>query len=352
MSARGCDAYSPIRKPSGDELQVTVFGSRTGESVVAHLGHDRWIVVDSFMDGAVPVAQRWLEKLEVPRTSVRAIFLTHFHADHFRGIRELADSYTDAMIYIPGVLAAADWRNLFASAARARTNKLNDSELRKASAILLDIPDERIGLLGRNQILPIIGDAVRTVGPAPTFGRLTGLGILEHPSAALDLSSDAINLTSTVLFVRVGAANALLGADMNAHADHGWPAILRELGDLQEPLNIGLLKVPHHGSKHAHDAGLIGRLAAESTAIITPNVNGRLPDEEMLVRFRDAKVESHKVYITSLPRRNRSPDPAIATKVDSPIGRVTATARIDTGVWSVDCSSVAQDATATIRAEV
>src|SRR5262249_14986688 len=36
--------------PAADELEVTVFGPGFGECIVAHLGHDRWIVIDSCID--------------------------------------------------------------------------------------------------------------------------------------------------------------------------------------------------------------------------------------------------------------------------------------------------------------
>jgi hypothetical protein len=45
--------------PAPEELEVTVFGPGFGESVIVHLGHNRWIVFDS-CSTLIPKNQRRL----------------------------------------------------------------------------------------------------------------------------------------------------------------------------------------------------------------------------------------------------------------------------------------------------
>lgn len=52
-------------KPAKDELEVTLLGPGTGESVVIHVGDDRWVIVDSYEDEGLPAARRYLDDINV-----------------------------------------------------------------------------------------------------------------------------------------------------------------------------------------------------------------------------------------------------------------------------------------------
>ena len=50
--------------PSEDEVEITLLGPGYGESIVVHIGHGRWIVVDSCInDAGEPQALEYLQAI-------------------------------------------------------------------------------------------------------------------------------------------------------------------------------------------------------------------------------------------------------------------------------------------------
>jgi hypothetical protein len=52
-------------RPEADELEITLLGPGTGESVVLHLGDNRWMIVDSFEEDGLPAARSYLDGIQV-----------------------------------------------------------------------------------------------------------------------------------------------------------------------------------------------------------------------------------------------------------------------------------------------
>ena len=79
--------------PDEDEVEVTLLGPGYDESVVVHIGHGRWIVVDSCInDAGKPQALEYLRTIGVEaRCAVSLIVATHWHDDHIRGMAKLVD---------------------------------------------------------------------------------------------------------------------------------------------------------------------------------------------------------------------------------------------------------------------
>src|SRR6266496_6305280 len=88
--------------PEDSIAEVTLIGTGGGygESIVVHIGHNNWIVVDSCID---PVTKdslplKYLESIGVnPEISVKMIVCTHWHDDHILGISQLLKSSKNAM---------------------------------------------------------------------------------------------------------------------------------------------------------------------------------------------------------------------------------------------------------------
>jgi len=94
-----------------DELEVSVFGPGTGECIVAHLGNDEWMVVDSCL-GKVSkrsVALDYLEEINVPVSAVRVIAITHWHDDHTRGIAGVLRACPNAVFFCPSALRTEEF---------------------------------------------------------------------------------------------------------------------------------------------------------------------------------------------------------------------------------------------------
>jgi glyoxylase-like metal-dependent hydrolase (beta-lactamase superfamily II) len=78
--------------PEPDELEVSVFGLRKGESIAVHVPDGPWFVIDSMTSGTgasrAPVAATYLrDYLDV--NELYGVFLTHWHDDHTRGAADL-----------------------------------------------------------------------------------------------------------------------------------------------------------------------------------------------------------------------------------------------------------------------
>ena len=77
------------RPPRADEIEISLFGPGCGESLVLHLGHGDWMIVDSCIDNvsAGPASLRYLRDLGIdPARQVKWILTTHWHDDHIRGL--------------------------------------------------------------------------------------------------------------------------------------------------------------------------------------------------------------------------------------------------------------------------
>ena len=82
----GNSASSP---PQEDEIEVSVFGPGYGESVLVHIGHQEWLLVDSCLDFASrqPAPLAYLRSIGVnPSEAVKLVVATHWHDDHIRGL--------------------------------------------------------------------------------------------------------------------------------------------------------------------------------------------------------------------------------------------------------------------------
>ena len=79
--------------PDDDEIEVSLFGPGYGECVLIHIGNERWVIVDSCIDGAFqPAALAYLRSLgSNPSEAVCLIIATHWHDDHIRGMAELVE---------------------------------------------------------------------------------------------------------------------------------------------------------------------------------------------------------------------------------------------------------------------
>lgn len=104
------------KNPENDELEITLFGSGYGESVVVHIGDGKWIIVDSSInrDTRKPAALEYLEGIDVDVSSqVKGVVVTHWHDDHIRGISEIAKKCSSAKFCISAALMCSQQKDKF-----------------------------------------------------------------------------------------------------------------------------------------------------------------------------------------------------------------------------------------------
>ncbi|HAS16681.1 MAG: hypothetical protein A2035_06355 [Nitrospirae bacterium GWA2_42_11] len=84
----GISSIRAILPPKSDQIEVTLIGPGYGETILIHLGNNKWVVVDSCIDSRTsePAALSYLQSIGInPETSVVLIIATHWHDDHVRG---------------------------------------------------------------------------------------------------------------------------------------------------------------------------------------------------------------------------------------------------------------------------
>jgi hypothetical protein len=112
------------------------------------------------------------------------------------------------------------------------------------------------------------------------------------------------NGASVAAWVRNANLGILLGADLenSANEEAGWEAVVKYC---KPPIQASAVKVPHHGSAGAHDAGMWSELvAAEAVAVLTPWARGVkfLPTQADLDRLTSV---AERVYLTASPALRR-----------------------------------------------
>ncbi|KHE93779.1 MAG: hypothetical protein SCABRO_00456 [Candidatus Scalindua brodae] len=84
--------------PKEDELEISIFGPGYGESIVLHVPHVGWGIIDSFVQkfentSIVPPLEYLLKILDRPYPKLAFIILTHPHEDHCKGIDRIIKEY-------------------------------------------------------------------------------------------------------------------------------------------------------------------------------------------------------------------------------------------------------------------
>lgn len=195
---------TPGWPPPGWVVAVCDVGQ--GDAVVLNAGGGSAVVVDA---GPEPrPVNRCLDRLDVD--VVPLVVLSHFHADHVDGL--------------PGVY---DGRRVGAVEGTA----LAEPPSRVAAVRRAVGAPVRVPAYGETRQVGAV--TLQVLGPVP--------GVTHHGAAADDGS--APNNASLVLLARVRGVSVLLTGDVEPEAQ---AALARTLAGLQ----VDVLKVPHHGSRH------------------------------------------------------------------------------------------------------
>jgi hypothetical protein len=313
--------------PNNDELEITVFGPRYGESVVLHIPEIGWGVIDSCVSRingvhVVPALEYLNCILSDPYPKLAFVILTHPHEDHYKGIDDILNKYNggvervcryhgvgtrELMRYIvdrqeackndlPGLISVframkdAAIPNGKATPRRlsemtvvfekkgASIEKFGKTDIRMvALSPSSDSDDRYASSLARFRVKP--GEPVRFVGDE------------QH------------NLISTALLLSVGDMQAVFGADLQNEQQKGsgWDAVLAHAD--MPGLSACFVKVSHHGSENGYNEEAWKQHCERQKplAVITPFVKGsvQLPREGDVQRVRRV---AEKVGITGDPK--------------------------------------------------
>ena len=291
--------------PEEDEVEVTLLGPGRGECCLVHVGRGQWLVVDSCVteDGR-PAALAYLESIEVPASAVRWIIATHWHDDHIRGLAELVKASTEATVIHSAALESDEFMVLAKvgsdslvkgpSGVKEMWNTWTELANSGRGAPELARADYRIHLRSNGSVpnceiwtLSPSGDSL-----ASAISAFSSLVPIEgEPKGAVPRPKR--NPSSVVVWVRVGDAVVLLGADLerSPSSSGGWQAIARSTGRPTERAHV--VKIPHHGSEDAHDMAMWDKLLMQKPyASITPFNRGNVRVPRDSDRSRIAQLTS------------------------------------------------------------
>ena len=315
---------SKAQPPDSGELEVSVFGPGYGESVLLHVGHGAWIVIDSCIDPktgrSAPLS--YLESIGVkPESAIRLVVASHWHADHVRGLHQLFSAAKTAMFSCAESLA----REEFLTLANIYCNEpgkipLGPEELYQCLTTVRERaqqsgtqlhrwagPDRILWQTSNNASLKV---RVTTLSPSDEMHSRTIQLMLDYIKALKmghsepRLLASCPNDVAVALLLEINGRQILMGSDLEqeSNASVGWSAVMS--GEAVKDTKCCAFKVSHHGSYSGHnDAVWDELLETAPLALITPFRYGRLriPTESDRARIL---ARTGEAYISADPNRS------------------------------------------------
>jgi len=301
--------------PKKYQAEITLIGTGGGygECVVAHLGNNNWIIVDSCInpETKAPLALEYLSKLNVDlKKDVKLVLCTHWHDDHIKGISIILKECTNAsfaMLRINDIKKFCLFLSFDNNKELIVSQNVSTSEFYK----VLEIIKERNiqpqfascdRILYSNRLDEICDIEVISLSPSDfsimNFDReITNL-LKEFSLSNKKIVPELPNSKSVVLLLKLGTHCALLGADLEVHIDDriGWLSILNNSQSIRKKSSY--FKISHHGSENGYHRRIWDEIIGNSpVATLTPwNISTKLPTIKMLQKYC---VHTDKLYMTS-----------------------------------------------------
>lgn len=300
--------------PDSCELEISLFGPGTGESIVVHLGENQWMIIDSCLNRSTNKAApiEYLNAIGVdPATSVSVIIITHFHSDHISGIEQVLHACENAEVFITGALLSDEAYTYVASF--APDFDITDTKLPGTRAF-----KKVLSAISEKEIVPREANEGQIA-----FRRNNVEAVCLSPSAAachqarLDFSKKytevqgkpfrqiadrklSENLCAVAIHIEFPFGSILLGSDLehSSKSNLGWEAVLSST--LFSPKKASIFKVPHHGSETGHHDEIVSKLLEpKPISILTTMNSSNLPTADDVSRI---KSYSGSLYSTTPPK--------------------------------------------------
>lgn len=281
--------------PAADEIEVSLFGPGYGESVLLHLGHQEWVIVDSCLNKAkTPAPLAYLRSLGLnPSEVVKFVVASHWHDDHVGGMGELFRECKSA-IFVCSVALRNDEFLTLVTSLKSRP-MMTSSGVKEFDEVLQVLEERRIA---KSRIAsPTWAGANTRIWARPLGKAIVPAEIysLSPANASITLAMRAIaslmpqagqakrrvsfrppNHVAAALLVKVGNSFILLGSDLEdtKEPSTGWIAILDSPGRPSDKASV--FKVAHHGSVTAYQPRVWSEMLVPQTfATLTPFIRGR-----------------------------------------------------------------------------
>lgn len=303
--------------PSNMSLEVSLFGPGTGESVCVHIGHGKWMIIDSCLNPETkePAALEYLFNLGVePIDSVTLIVISHWHSDHIKGLSQIVDVCKNAKIVWSDALKHEEYYRFFNALTNSPLPTSFQSEAHEISKVIKICVERKNN---KNNLNFILGTADKRIFNENGFqvwclSPSDAASVQSKIDIGLELTRQkkrrrrvpmTENLNSIAILVISPSGNVLLGADLevspNSHGTTGWDAVLNSSG---RPLDKAkFVKIPHHGSKTGHhDKVWETMVESNSISMVTEYTSSSLPLPTDIMRMKE---QTNSLYRTSLKKR-------------------------------------------------
>jgi Metallo-beta-lactamase superfamily len=365
-------------RPRPDQVEISVFGPNYGECIVAHIGNDNWIIIDSCIhaDDREPIALSYLQGLQVPTTTIKAIVVTHWHDDHCRGVSKILAAAPEAQVWIASALTDREFLR-FAFRAEKNTTTVAGHKLSEFSNVIREIRRRHeTGLptfgfaSARTSVHHLPADLsghgldCRVIALSPSPGDV--LKFMDRLAQNMPLRrqtkrsvpSPRPNDVSIASIICIGPGSVLLGADLenSGTLTAGWEAVLSQHRQSSFGPRAALYKIAHHGSENSHNVDVWGELLSNSPkAVLTPwrVADGRLPTSEGIRLILDMTRAAFATASDARSRTRKRRPPGVnqflrenrsirLRSLDAPFGAVRfRTTDMTSGEWQHELFGVA-----------
>lgn len=300
-----------LTPPQENEVEITVFGSGYGESIVLHVPGVGWGVVDSCETKinnkrVIPPLQYLLEVFSPDLPPLAFVVLTHPHEDHYLGLEEIIREYSGGVerICIYDGVGTKEFKAYLASRYVATSDKPKFSKLydtivnaqRKRGVHLKNLVENTTIIEKRNEEISGKKIDIKIISLSPSSESLRRYSdsflklIPTKEGETLKLYDDSLqNLVSSALLIQVGDVQIILGSDVEKGSKGltGWEGIITNKD--RPDLWANYVKISHHGgeSGYSQNAWDLHSKHCKPMAVMTPFVKGKkLPQNDDVVRLK------------------------------------------------------------------
>lgn len=351
--------------PPDDTVEVSIFGPGKGESIVLHLGDQRWAIIDSCREqGTGKVAAlNYLTRIGInPASNGDLVVATHAHDDHIAGLAEVVEVSESAKFVSSSAIVSEEFWSM-AQADSVGEQLMRQAIYREYRAIFDTLTSRKSKTSGALHLRALPMRTLLTVPGVGGYGR-GSITALSPSDEAVTRSLTALasslpkkgeqrrvqvadpNEFAVAVWVSAGGHRLLLGADLlKGPAGCGWTAVLSSWSPEER---AEVFKVPHHGAPNAHHSHVWSDLLeSEPVALVAPYRAGvrPRPDPEDCARIAALSGSS---FITASPS-NVAPSAAVkktaaamgplvrnVRQPDGLMGHVRARAAAGSADWVVD----------------
>jgi hypothetical protein len=353
---------SKTQPPGPAELEISVFGPGYGESVLVHVGHGAWFVIDSCID---PRTKRsapldYLESIGAePGSAIRLVVASHWHADHVRGLHQIYSAATSAKFSCAESLTRQEFLTL-AKIYSMEPGKipLGPEELHRCLTTVRERTTQSGTLqhrwAGPDRILwqTASHDPVKvrliTLSPSDEMHSrtiemmLNYIKVLKRGFAEPGLLASCPNDVAVAILLEINGRQILLGSDLEqeSNAKVGWSAVMA--GEAVRDSKCCVFKVAHHGSGSGHSEAVWDQLMEpQPLAFITPFRHGshRIPTDKdrarILARTGDAYISADPNVTSKAPKKSAKVQAIVGNTIknrrlaNGPMGHIRWRAPID-----------------------